>query len=540
MATNLVFSFLPAPDVATAYDFGALTLAGAGGIALPDGATSITNAGGTNLAAVGGYVVPSTNGVTSGTVVFNNSDEWVITALADTYSARTMTEVITLVDLGATLSGKTVLLRPGTYAAHTAWTNKQRFYTSQVVFDAHDATNKPVFNGYWEFAANVPADTLGNTTLRNIKFDMSNNQMTTGVRIGVIGSSVKFANIHIENCEFIGNLPNWYDGYIPPSESASINCSGYVTNFSVKDCIAQRIVNFIGYFAGTNIEIERNVATLMWGDFMRFGVVGKNIDGTVPDTSNVLIADNVAYDFIGNYAAYRHMDFIQTFDRNFGGQLGGGEITDVEVLRNRMFFGPNVQIPASNGSENECQFMLMQDLVDDGDFYRRFTIRGNVTEQNSVHGITFERVCVDSVIEGNTLVGSRRARDAGVSLTPPLIRGTYVDCTIRQNVSGGVDIYAETNGLLTSPSGNTVEDNYSTGSIDFSNDTGLLELFQGPTFKPDTPTELINQLRMKANGPLDADNSGGPTVGDIGALGTTTSNGIADFVNRTINTALIG
>jgi hypothetical protein len=545
---NLVFSFVPTPPSSvTTKNFGALTRSGAGGIALPAGATSISDADGTNLTVTGGYVVPASNGVTSGTIVFNNAVEWEINAQADTYSARTAAELITLINLGATLSGKTVKLRPGSYGSINPY-GSQKSYTSVVTFEADDASNKPVFSR-WVFAADG-SGTLGNVTLRNLQFDVDGPNVTGNdyafVSISQFGSRPS-ANITIDSCDFNGNLPAWYLGHPQWNEISVVNTRN-VDNLAVQDCTAINCVNFAAYIAGTNIDILRNRHTRAWGDFIRIGVTGNG-----SDTANVVIADNQYYDWVGNYDTYRHGDFIQGFDLG-GTSLPGGDITDVQVLRNIMFTGPNMQLPGANGSANPMQFILAQGLVNQQspstnydettDCYRRWTIRGNVAEMFSVHACTFEVPAYDMEIEGNTWVQSRRrfVQGATGNVNAPVIQGWFFDSTIRQNfatfISGIGEIREFTNSNL-GANNNTISDNF-IPTYSVADDTALATYFQGPTFIADTVEDFLSQLRMKANGPLDADNSGGPTVGDVGALGTTTSNGIADFVNRTINTALIG
>jgi hypothetical protein len=528
--------------------FGALTLAGDGDLTLPAGAASITSAGGTNLSVSGGVVVPSTNGVTSGTVVFNNGAVWVVTAVPDTYSAAKASDIDALVALGATLSGKTVKLRPGTYTALGNYNGLQASYTSQVTFEAEDPTDKPQLLG-WTFSGSTSSTTRGRTTLRNIRFEVDargGSGEQNIINLGASGTD-RCTDIIIDQCDFVGNLGVWSDvNGAPSAEWGCINCLR-CDNLTVTDCTMTGLVNFVAFLCGSGHEISGNLVTGHWGDFLR---IGPTIDGA-GDSANIVIKDNIVYDYAGNYDDYRHCDFIQGFDR--GNTGSGGSVTDVQVLRNIVFFG-TTQLPASNGSKNQIQFMLMQPLANTVDssnlplashgYYKRWTVRGNVAELNSTHGVTWETRCDDSVIEGNTFIPSRRCSDNGVAISRPLIQGWMTDCTVRQNVcDGGVNASSGINGVLVSQgaasSGNTIEDNYTT-TINVTSDTALAALFQGTTFKPDTPAELLSMLLMKPNGALDADASGGPTVGDIGALGTTTSNGIADFVNRTINTALIG
>lgn len=97
-------------------NFGALTLAGAGGVAKPAPSTSISNDGGTNLTIVSGMVVPDTGGFgTAGTVVFNDGTEWTVTATANTYSVLADQAEIEAAAADAPLSStRTISVRDGT------------------------------------------------------------------------------------------------------------------------------------------------------------------------------------------------------------------------------------------------------------------------------------------------------------------------------------------------------------------------------------------------------------------------------------------
>lgn len=67
-----------------------MTLAGAGGLEVPSGATGVDDAGGTNLVYAAGYLVPDVGGgVNAGTVTFTGTSETVeVTVSADVYSVR--------------------------------------------------------------------------------------------------------------------------------------------------------------------------------------------------------------------------------------------------------------------------------------------------------------------------------------------------------------------------------------------------------------------------------------------------------------------
>lgn len=111
---------------AEAVSFGALTLAGAGGVAKPAGATAISDAGGTNLVLSSGFAVPDTGGtVTSGTVVWDDGTEWTVTAVANTYSAKCDKTEIEAVHAAAPLAATSICsVREGTTAEVLELTGK--------------------------------------------------------------------------------------------------------------------------------------------------------------------------------------------------------------------------------------------------------------------------------------------------------------------------------------------------------------------------------------------------------------------------------
>lgn len=95
--------------------YGAKTLSGHGGIAVPAGAASITDAGGTNLTISSGFVVPASNGVSAGIVTFDNGVTWEIRPVANAYSVRTHAQLLVTMRLTALAYGDRVLLRGGAY-----------------------------------------------------------------------------------------------------------------------------------------------------------------------------------------------------------------------------------------------------------------------------------------------------------------------------------------------------------------------------------------------------------------------------------------
>jgi hypothetical protein len=111
-----------APPTAPVVAFGANTLAGAGGVPAPAGATSITGGTATGYTVTGGNIVPTANGsATAGTLIFNNAAKWTVTVEASTYSARTLAELSAAITAARAANQSTdwkVRLRSGTYGTN--------------------------------------------------------------------------------------------------------------------------------------------------------------------------------------------------------------------------------------------------------------------------------------------------------------------------------------------------------------------------------------------------------------------------------------
>lgn len=97
--------------------FGANTLAGFEGIALPVGATSISGGTATGYTEAGGFVAPTADGsADAGTIEFDNGDTWDVTVEPNAWGARTQAELEAVMALpAATRDGGKVVMRPGEY-----------------------------------------------------------------------------------------------------------------------------------------------------------------------------------------------------------------------------------------------------------------------------------------------------------------------------------------------------------------------------------------------------------------------------------------
>ena len=101
------------PVYMTTRYFGADTFANAGGFPAPAGATSITNAGGTNLILSSGSVVPATDGVASGTITFNTGVSVTIIAVPNARSVASHTGLRTAMQATGLVRGTHKILMRG-------------------------------------------------------------------------------------------------------------------------------------------------------------------------------------------------------------------------------------------------------------------------------------------------------------------------------------------------------------------------------------------------------------------------------------------
>ena len=101
------------PAYLTTRYFGANTFASDGGFPAPAGATSITNAGGTNLILSSGSVVPATDGVTSGTITFNTGVSVTIIAVPNARSVATIDGMRTAMQAAGLVRGTHKILMRG-------------------------------------------------------------------------------------------------------------------------------------------------------------------------------------------------------------------------------------------------------------------------------------------------------------------------------------------------------------------------------------------------------------------------------------------
>ena len=149
-------------------------------------------------------------------------------------------------------------------------------------------------------------------------------------------------------------------------------------------------------------------------------------------------------------------------------------------------------------------------------------VRGNVIITDIGHGITLKRTS-NPLIVGNTMIHldtTTAALGTGLRLgqgDDGLLDGSAI---ILSNIAENFFMDAE---LVTDELFNAQD----VGLNGVGADGPYTDLFDGPTFDPQTYAEVLTKYNMKANGAADQDSSGGPTFRDAGTLGT----GYATFGN---------
>ncbi|PRY23554.1 hypothetical protein CLV78_10444 [Aliiruegeria haliotis] len=516
--------------------FGALTRAGEGGIAVTGGEIAAGNDSG-HFEIANGYLVPTAQGEADKlgegvyAIAMDSGETVEIDVVGNTMSAASAEEILSIIALGAPISGRTIEIRPGT---HDTWNQDFRElckdFTEVVTLRPSDVNDRPTLTGMELFAME---GVFGNVTFEDLNFALAHDAFGA-INPHIVKHVVQFSrygdgvgeNITFRRCDVDCLLGAYEPGVVelPGLEASGIGTKLGISGLLIEDCTFHNMVNALS-LCGDNITVRGCSATQMWGDFARLGP-----RPTGGDTFNVDIFDNVFTDWAGSYANYRHADFIQAFPR--GGSLPGGDVHNVRIHRNTVFPGATDVVDA-DGKGNGIQFMLFHALVNEADIYRDFSIKGNVAYLQSGHGVTFEHTIQRAEIEGNTFLPAREPVADGVVPLSPQIFGPFSDSVIRYNVCHWIDTNRD--GYHT---GNTVYGNY-VGKVDPTDLTSYSDIFQGSTFEPADRQDALEQARLKPLGPLDRNGDGAVSTNDIGAVGTTLANGIGDFVNETINEALL-
>jgi len=340
--------------------FGALTLAGAGGVAVPAGATALTDPGGTNLTVSGGMVVPASNGVTSGTIVFNDggATEWVVTATAGAYSVADSTELIAAMDAADLAATRTFIHRDGADGSPT--------------YGVIDATGYAV-TGRWTIQ---PETTLG-AYMSGINLSGSDNITLDGFHVqrywnGEVITTEWFCvevegsdGIIVENCELDCDPLTTYGGWAAaPTKGmghgvgtpAATGC----TNLIMRNNYVHNVKRAFRATNASNVEISGNTFFRHYQSFWEFqgdDLLVENNDGyglwahggglAIPGPNNSYTPNGVDYPY----------DWGDSHSGLFGTGTGGSRHT---IRNNRLNSGTDrfdtlgdYQSSASGGKFND-------------------------------------------------------------------------------------------------------------------------------------------------------------------------------------------
>ncbi len=490
---------LPPPTIAVT--FGALTQAGAGGLAKPAAATSIANAGGTNLVLSGQSVVPDTGGgPASGTVVFDDGTEWIVTAAADEYSVASASEMNAAISDTGSAGGKTVRVRAAGFAGPDAsirFANGLSFSSPLTVAGEPGAV---VSGGVWfQNCSNVVIETLGFTR-------------TSGSTVAMLRLENACSNIIIQDCVFQGGTIDHLADYeiTPPQTATAVQIDG----INGGSDITIRRSRFNDFWRGISglvtgqIAIEDNEFTGSWLDPIELSFSGGGL------TSQKSIRRNIMTGAAGIPANYPvtgagdnsdpHTDFI-----SFTNVPGTGQriLENVAIVQNVMFQRRGDRGRGCQGIttfRTGSDYMVLKDPL----------IAGNVMHfKDASHGITIPD------IDGGVIVNNTSTQDpadgGSVFSSPIAIGGSSKagNVLVQGNIA---DAFALGEG---SGSGTIIDNNNVTlgrkGAV-----LAYATVFDSSDFTPDDFSDVLAQLAMRANGPADIDASGAPSLYDAGAIGS--------------------
>lgn len=515
-----------APVVANqTMDFGALTLADAGGDIPTNTGGAITSASIDSGDASGhwqidpdGTITPTSTGDTADlnlgpyalVCTFTNATGSVtptitITPEANVYTFSVEAELDAIYDLGAaTVSGKTMKGRGGFYDwIEATW--KDRVWTSLVTITSHDNNNRVTFDINQKLYRGP-----GHVYFYQVNFE---GNFIPGVNSSAGGALVLLGNFvgpfTCEDCDLKGNLlelyqaNGWqadvtYRGLFGTDGNSNLN--GQL--FTIKNCTLHGSWRMLQIATGGPYEIYNN-------HFYDFAV-----DGIIPvggGTHERRIAWNRFSDPLADPLDVSHGDFIQL--------IPGEDLTNMKVIGNQLTIDRRDSIP----TKYHYQGIFSED-IGGANNYRNYICAGNVIHNSVAHGISLynqigARVC------NNTSVYDPELAE-GFSAYPRIRIFSHESGAVSDNIIKGNTAYAissvEGTDLV---SNNVTSDPETTGQAD-SYDA----LFDGPTFTGfSNNAEVLTAFANKASGALD---TASPKVGAI-------ESGYVDFVNRVLDSPYI-
>lgn len=509
-------------------DFGALTPAGHGGYSLASGIDEARIiAGDTGLQwqiSSSGILTPSQLGAEAKLsggpfrLIIEVHQEGAVKAfdlqiniVPKTYSVANSEEFADWLALSDLVrSGSTCAMRPGSYICPPLAGKFHESTMSEVCTITSHERNFPAQLDWFRLIP--PEEGAYNAKIRLAHLTFFAPYSRAGKR-GIIAPRVK--NMTIESCDFRsdlvpGRIKNIWRSY-------TYECKLHGENIALRHCTFAYVVHCMAV-SGHDIDVIGNYAFYCWGDFCNLipFVTPKPFD--VQPTYNVQLGENLFHDSIHN-TLNLHTDFLQTFSYNQIEQ-GGSEITDVTIEKNIVWLGwegANGSLEGTRppNSAISIQAILMQG-VSTKQAYKRWNFLGNIFWVNSRHGITSEKqFSGPSLIKNNSLL-NWLTKPTTDYLAPAISNGKYYwtpDVSLENNVAEAIE----------SGVARFINNDF---RIDHNHRPTYVSRLMATDMMPLTRDDCIAQARIRSGGPLDKKVN---KVADIGAVGTTPSNGYVNW-----------
>lgn len=493
---------LPGAPSAVVTTFGALTLAGAGGIAVTGTAIASGDPSG-HWAISGGFIAPSAAGDAANlsggpySLVLDNGQEVSIFVESNCWDVRTSAEwTAVITQSAATLSGKKIAIRPGQMIMTGVDGSAARLRRND--YGGLEICCRPV-----GVLADVDGFTLRGT--RNVTFRRLRTDAAPATKFLMIGETANhLENIVIDDCHVRG-APGDPNGDYSISTNFPMNGIDLITTqgsamLSVGNItVTNNLVEWCGTGIGLRVD-KAGAQYVVGGNIVRYfydDAIGLSMatGGAVPRPAAV--TDNLLYANIGRStdSANPHTDAIR-----FIGQIDATGDWPVVIDRNIIFVG-------NSRGDGHLQGVLASDFKtvsgDSGMFFTGQAI-GNVIISDTTQALSIENA-KDFFAANNTVVGSKTSGglytariSIGAGSTYSTTSGTHV---LERNIAEAYDVGGAP----------TLTDNLTVGkggaTIPFAS------LFDGPSWYPNSRAEALSWFARKVGGPADI----GGTY-DIGAI----------------------
>lgn len=481
--------------------FGRLTLNGAGACPLATrGGGAVTNivlgtriTGGDHFTTSGGNVLSNVappldasyvwTGCTATTAAGTSLPfTLTITTTASAYSTRSGTEIsAALADIGVGGS-VTVMIREGVTITPVANWLSNRAFTSTVTITGHDQSLSAVDGNLVPFIkGQVSIGNSDNITINNVEFYWDGQTQLFNPIIVISNSdSITISNSRIHSRHYDPATPIFYMS--PPNASTynnpyALTCDGG-SNFAflgnlVEDTFLGLSINAVA----TSVQVKNNLFRYLGFDAINIGFAAGNPDASVEIWQNVAHAFQL---YSNPSTTYPHQDFIQILN-----STTPADITGIDIRQNILFYdvgGEAVQGIFSNAGASNL-FDIVNPLI----------VGNVILTQDVSHGISI------NAIDGGRIYGNVtvEAVPGGSANTANILLGELRSAgTI--NVRG--NITTQTLGITEDGSGT-----YSSYANIATGNNGLCfpyaDMFDGPTFAPQSRSEVLSKYATKAGGP---------------------------------------